>query len=85
MAQWMMPSRLQNPLYTHFEDLCDICISTTDLEPGRRPAPRVPGRCFRRGQFAELDTLGDLTRRAWAKNNQVIGRRAGTCRWIRFP
>jgi phosphomethylpyrimidine synthase len=73
MAQWMMAHRLQNPLFTHFEDLCDIMYQydvTWSLGDGLRPGCLADASD--EAQFAELDTLGDLTRRAWAKNNQVM-------------
>ncbi len=73
MAQWMMAHRQQNPLYTHFEDLCDIMYQydvTWSLGDGLRPGCLADASD--EAQFAELDTLGELTRRAWAKNNQVM-------------
>ena len=73
MAQWMMAHRLQNPLYTHFEDLCDIMYQydvTWSLGDGLRPGCLADASD--EAQFAELDTLGELTRRAWAKHNQVM-------------
>src|SRR5579864_8747851 len=73
MAQWMMAHRQQNPLYTHFEDLCDIMYQydvTWSLGDGLRPGCLADASDD--AQFAELDTLGELTRRAWAKNNQVM-------------
>ncbi len=73
MAQWMMHHRLQNPLYTHFEDLCDIMYEydvTWSLGDGLRPGCLADASD--KAQFAELDTLGELTTRAWAKNNQVM-------------
>lgn len=73
MAQWMMHHRLQNPLYTHFEDLCDIMYEydvTWSLGDGLRPGCLADASD--KAQFAELDTLGELTKRAWAKNNQVM-------------
>jgi phosphomethylpyrimidine synthase len=73
MAQWMMAHRQQNPLYTHFEDLCDIMYQydvTWSLGDGLRPGCLADASD--KAQFAELDTLGDLTKRAWAKNNQVM-------------
>src|SRR6478672_1342574 len=73
MAQWMMAHRQQNPLYTRFEDLCDIMYQydvTWSLGDGLRPGCLADASD--EAQFAELDTLGELTRRAWAKNNQVM-------------
>jgi phosphomethylpyrimidine synthase len=73
MAQWMMAHRLQNPLYTHFEDLCDIMYQydvTWSLGDGLRPGCLADASD--EAQFAELDTLGELTTRAWKKNNQVM-------------
>lgn len=73
MAQWMMHHRQQNPLYTHFEDLCDIMYEydvTWSLGDGLRPGCLADASD--KAQFAELDTLGELTKRAWAKNNQVM-------------
>jgi phosphomethylpyrimidine synthase len=73
MAQWMMAHRQQNPLYTHFEDLCDIMYQydvTWSLGDGLRPGCLADASDD--AQFAELDTLGELTLRAWRKNNQVM-------------
>ena len=42
------------------------------LLAGRRPAPRLDRRRQRRAQFAELETLGELTKIAWAKGCQVM-------------
>lgn len=73
MAEWMMHHRQQNPLYTHFEDLCDIMYEydvTWSLGDGLRPGCLADASD--KAQFAELDTLGELTTRAWAKNNQVM-------------
>jgi phosphomethylpyrimidine synthase len=73
LAQWMMAHRQQNPLYTHFEDLCDIMHEydvTWSLGDSLRPGSIADASDA--AQFAELDVLGDLTRRAWAKNTQVM-------------
>src|SRR5215471_16503973 len=73
IGQWMMAHRQQNPLYTHFDDLCDIMYEydvTWSLGDGLRPGCLADASD--EAQFAELDTLGELTRRAWAKNNQVM-------------
>ncbi len=73
IAKWMMHHRQQNPLYTHFEDLCDILYAydvTWSLGDGLRPGSIADASDA--AQFAELDTLGELTQRAWAKNTQVM-------------
>lgn len=73
MAQWMMHHRQQNPLYTHFEDLCDIMYEydvTWSIGDGLRPGCLADASD--KAQFAELDIMGELTTRAWAKNNQVM-------------
>jgi phosphomethylpyrimidine synthase len=73
MAKWMMHHRQQNPLYTHFEDLCDIMHEydvTWSLGDGLRPGSIADASDA--AQFAELDVLGELTERAWAKNTQVM-------------
>jgi phosphomethylpyrimidine synthase len=73
LAEWMMAHREQNPLYTHFEDLCDILYEydvTWSLGDGLRPGCLADASDD--AQFAELATLGELTKRAWAKNNQVM-------------
>jgi phosphomethylpyrimidine synthase len=73
VAKWMMHHRQQNPLYTHFEDLCDIMHQydvTWSLGDGLRPGSIADASDA--AQFAELDVLGELTKRAWAKNTQVM-------------
>jgi phosphomethylpyrimidine synthase len=73
IAKWMMHHRQQNPLYTHFEDLCDIMHEydvTWSLGVGLRPGSIADASD--EAQFAELDTLGELTQRAWAKKTQVM-------------
>ena len=73
IAKWMMAHRQQNPLYTHFEDLCDIMHQydvTWSLGDGLRPG--CIADASDEAQFAELKTLGELTTRAWAKDTQVM-------------
>ena len=73
IAKWMMHHRQQNPLYTHFEDLCDIMHEydvTWSLGDSLRPGSIADASDA--AQFAELDVLGELTQRAWAKNTQVM-------------
>ena len=73
IAKWMMAHRKQNPLYEHFEDLCDIFAEydvTWSLGDGLRPGSIADASD--EAQFAELHVLGELTRRAWAKGCQVM-------------
>jgi phosphomethylpyrimidine synthase len=73
IAKWMMHHRLQNPLYTHFEDLCDIMRQydvTWSLGDSLRPGSIADASDA--AQFAELDVLGELTERGWKKGTQVM-------------
>src|SRR5215468_11592300 len=73
IAKWMMAHRQQNPLYTHFEDLCDIMREydvTWSLGDGLRPGSIADASDA--AQFAELAVLGELTERGWKKNTQVM-------------
>ncbi len=73
IAKWMMAHRQQNPLYTHFEDLCDIFRQydvTWSLGDGLRPGSIADASD--EAQFAELKVLGELTRRGRAKLTQVM-------------
>jgi phosphomethylpyrimidine synthase len=73
IARWMMTHKQQNPLYTHFEDLCDIFRQydvTWSLGDGLRPGSIADASD--EAQFAELHVLGELTRRAWKKGCQVM-------------
>jgi phosphomethylpyrimidine synthase len=73
IAKWMMAHRKQNPLYEHFEDLCDIMREydvTWSLGDGLRPGSIADASD--KAQFAELATLGELVQRGWAKGTQVM-------------
>src|SRR5581483_11383083 len=73
IAKWMMAHRQENPLYTHFEDICDIMHAydvTWSLGDGLRPGSIADASD--NAQFAELEVLGELTQRAWKKNTQVM-------------
>jgi phosphomethylpyrimidine synthase len=73
IAKWMMAHRQQNPLYTHFEDICDIMHEydvTWSLGDGLRPGSIADASDD--AQFAELKVLGELTERGWQKNTQVM-------------
>jgi phosphomethylpyrimidine synthase len=69
----MMHHRRQNPLYERFDDLCEILARydvTISLGDSLRPGSLHDASD--RAQFAELETLGELTRRAWAHDVQVM-------------
>ena len=73
IAKWMMVHREQNPLYTHFDDLCDILRAydvTWSLGDSLRPGSIADASD--EAQFAELKVLGELTQRAWDRGTQVM-------------
>ncbi len=73
LAQWMEEHGQQNPLYTEFESICEIFEEhdvTFSLGDGLRPGSLADASDA--AQFAELDTLGELTRTAWDHGVQVM-------------
>ncbi len=73
IAKWMMVHREENPLYTHFEDLCDIMRQydvTWSLGDGLRPGSIADASD--EAQFAELDVLGELVLKGWERGTQVM-------------
>jgi phosphomethylpyrimidine synthase len=73
IAQWMVAHKKENPLYTQFDDLCDIMREydvTWSLGDSLRPGSIADASDA--AQFAELKTLGELTRRAWSRGCQVM-------------
>jgi len=73
IAKWMMAHQKQNPLYDAFDDLCDIMRQydvTWSLGDGMRPGSIADASDA--AQFAELDVLGELTRRGQARGTQVM-------------
>ncbi|HET9553751.1 MAG TPA: phosphomethylpyrimidine synthase ThiC [Anaeromyxobacteraceae bacterium] len=73
MAQWMLTNKAENPLYTHFDEICEIFKKydvTFSLGDGLRPGCLADASDG--AQFAELGVLGELTRRAWAHDVQVM-------------
>ncbi|MBI1901438.1 MAG: phosphomethylpyrimidine synthase ThiC [Planctomycetia bacterium] len=73
IAKWMMAHRQQNPLYTHFDDLCDVMRQydvTWSLGDGLRPGSIADASD--QAQFAELKVLGELTRRGRENGTQVM-------------
>ena len=73
MAQWSVENHQQNFLYTHFEDICKIFQKydvSFSLGDGLRPGCLADASD--EAQFAELKVLGELTKRAWEYNVQVM-------------
>ncbi len=73
MAQWCLAHHKENFLYTHFEEMCDIMRAydvSFSLGDGLRPGAIADANDA--AQFAELETLGELTKIAWDKGCQVM-------------
>ena len=73
MAKWMLAHHTESFLYTHFEEICDIMRKydvSFSLGDGLRPGAIADANDA--AQFAELETLGELTKVAWAKGCQVM-------------
>ncbi len=72
-AQWMVHHKRQNPLYVHYDKILEIARKhdvTLSLGDGLRPGCLADASDA--AQFAELKTLGELTRKAWEKDVQVM-------------
>jgi phosphomethylpyrimidine synthase len=72
-AVWMVKHNKQNPLYEHFDEVCEILAQydvTISLGDSLRPGSLHDASD--KAQFAELETLGELTKRAWSHNVQVM-------------
>ncbi|MBS3819811.1 phosphomethylpyrimidine synthase ThiC [bacterium] len=70
---WMLHHQKENPLYTHFDRLLEIAWKydvTLSLGDGLRPG--AIGDATDRPQIEELLTLGELVKKAWEKNVQVM-------------
>ena len=73
LAKWMLHHNKQNPMYDIFDDICDIMRQydvSFSLGDGLRPGGLADATDA--AQLAELQTLGELTERAWAKGVQVM-------------
>jgi phosphomethylpyrimidine synthase len=73
LAEWMVKNHKQNLLYEHFDRICKIFQKydvTFSLGDGLRPGSLADASD--EAQFAELKTLGELTRIAWAHDVQVM-------------
>lgn len=73
MAKWCLHHHRESFLYEHFEEICDIARAydvAFSLGDGLRPGSIADANDA--AQFAELETLGELTKVAWAKDCQVM-------------
>jgi phosphomethylpyrimidine synthase len=73
MAKWCLSHHCESFLYTHFEDICEIMKAydvSFSLGDGLRPGSIADAND--EAQFAELHTLGELTKIAWKHDVQVM-------------
>ncbi|TKG94018.1 phosphomethylpyrimidine synthase ThiC [Puteibacter caeruleilacunae] len=73
MAKWCMYHHQESFLYTHFDEICDILAKydiAVSLGDGLRPGSIADAND--KAQIAELETLGELCKIAWAKDVQVM-------------
>src|SRR5579875_1005686 len=73
LARWMVHHLRENPLYERFDAILEICRAhdvSISLGDGLRPGSIADASDA--AQFAELDTLGRLTERAWRREVQVM-------------
>jgi phosphomethylpyrimidine synthase len=73
MAKWCLAHHRESFLYEHFEEICEICRTydvSFSLGDGLRPGSIADANDA--AQFAELETLGELTQVAWRHDCQVM-------------
>jgi len=73
MAKWCLAHHQESFLYTHFEEICEIMKAydvSFSLGDGLRPGSIADANDY--AQFAELETLGELTKIAWKHDVQCI-------------
>ncbi len=73
MSKWMEKHQCESFLYEHFDDICELCAQydvALSLGDGLRPGSTADAND--EAQFGELRTLGELTKRAWKYDVQVI-------------
>ena len=73
MAKWCLAHHRESFLYDRFEEICEILAQydvSFSLGDGLRPGSTADAND--EAQFAELDTLGELTKTAWAHDCQVM-------------
>jgi phosphomethylpyrimidine synthase len=73
LAKWCLAHHRENFLYTRFDEICEIMKAydvSFSLGDGLRPGSIADGNDA--AQFAELETLGELTKKAWEHDVQVM-------------
>jgi phosphomethylpyrimidine synthase len=73
MAKWCLTHHRENFLYEHWDEICDLMAAydiSFSIGDGLRPGSIADANDF--AQFGELQTQGELTRRAWEKGVQVM-------------
>lgn len=73
MAKWCLSHHVESFLYTHFAEICELCARydvSLSLGDGLRPGSVADAND--EAQFAELRTLGELTKIAWEYDVQVM-------------
>jgi phosphomethylpyrimidine synthase len=73
MAKWCLSHHTESFLYLHFREICEICAAydvALSLGDGLRPGSIQDAND--EAQFAELHTLGELTKIAWEYDVQVM-------------
>jgi phosphomethylpyrimidine synthase len=78
LAKWCLAHHRENFLYTHWDEICEIMAAydvAFSIGDGLRPGSIADAND--RAQFAELKTQGELTRRAWAHDVQVMNEGPG--------
>src|SRR5437879_455302 len=73
MAKWCLAHHRESFLYTNFREICEIMAAydvAFSLGDGLRPGSNADAND--EAQFAELDTLGELTKIAWERDVQVM-------------
>jgi phosphomethylpyrimidine synthase len=72
-AKWCLAHHKENFTYTHFDEICEIMKAydvSFSLGDGLRPGSAADAND--EAQFGELETLGELTKKAWAHEAQVM-------------
>lgn len=73
MAQWMIYHHKQNPLYTHFDAICEIFKQyDVSFSLGDSLRPGCLHDASDKAQISELKVLGELTKKAWEHDVQVM-------------